>query len=153
MEVKAEDTDPGTENYVLLSNYTPTISGNWAIYEIPLGDFGNFELTGLGFDAVDGEYALFDHIYLGRTREDFNYIETPVGDHDSRVAELRMNGRTGEEAQRYAEASMHLKQATLRMRTKDYDGAREYLEKVFALMPKSSPLHRRATKVLSNIKQ
>jgi len=47
MEVKAEDTDSGSEIYVLLSNYTPTISGNWAIYEIPLSDFGNFDQTSL----------------------------------------------------------------------------------------------------------
>jgi hypothetical protein len=38
-------------------------------------DFGEFTLTGLAFSPVDGQAALFDHIYLGRTREDFALIE------------------------------------------------------------------------------
>jgi hypothetical protein len=37
-------------------------------------DFGEFQLTGLSFNAMDGE-ALFDHIYLGRSQQDFNRIE------------------------------------------------------------------------------
>ena len=45
LTVKAEDADPFPEFGVPLSNYTPTMSGNWAIYEIPLGDFINFDPT------------------------------------------------------------------------------------------------------------
>ncbi|HEV3005658.1 MAG TPA: hypothetical protein VGX78_14425, partial [Pirellulales bacterium] len=33
-------------------------------------DFGAFSLDGLAFTAGDGEAALFDHIYLGRTADD-----------------------------------------------------------------------------------
>ncbi|MGI9341668.1 MAG: family 16 glycosylhydrolase [Gammaproteobacteria bacterium] len=47
LTVKAEDADGGSEVGVALSNYTPTISGNWAVYEIPLGDFGAFDQTNL----------------------------------------------------------------------------------------------------------
>jgi hypothetical protein len=34
-------------------------------------DFGEFTLNGLALSAVDGEYALYDHIYLGRSAADF----------------------------------------------------------------------------------
>ena len=47
LDVKAEDGDGGSEFAVPLSNYTPTISGNWAVYEIPIGDFGLFDPTNL----------------------------------------------------------------------------------------------------------
>jgi hypothetical protein len=33
-------------------------------------DFGAFSLDGLAFTASDGEFALFDHIYLGRSMQD-----------------------------------------------------------------------------------
>lgn len=129
------------------------LSEEWVVVTRDLyADFGNFNLTGLGFDAVDGDFALFDHVYLARTQEDFQYIDAAIGDNDSRPATIRLNGRTGEEAQHYAEASMHLKQAMERIRTKQYVEAREYLEKVFALTTKNSPLRRRAEKLLGNIK-
>jgi hypothetical protein len=38
-------------------------------------DFGEFTLTGLAFSPVDGQSALFDHIYLGRTLEDFALVK------------------------------------------------------------------------------
>jgi hypothetical protein len=39
-------------------------------------DFGEFTLTGLGFAPVDGQAALFDHIYLGRQLDDFSLIKS-----------------------------------------------------------------------------
>jgi hypothetical protein len=55
----------------------------WSLAGIgPLGgavdlyaEFGRFDLTGLSLAAVDGEYALFDHIYLARTLDDLQKIE------------------------------------------------------------------------------
>jgi hypothetical protein len=38
-------------------------------------DFGEFTLSGLALTPVDGEYALFDHIYLGTTPEDFDLVK------------------------------------------------------------------------------
>ena len=38
-------------------------------------DFGEFTLTGLGFSPVDGQSALFDHIYLARQIEDFELLK------------------------------------------------------------------------------
>lgn len=37
-------------------------------------DFGEFTLNGLAFSAIDGEFAYFDHIYLGRAIADFDQI-------------------------------------------------------------------------------
>jgi hypothetical protein len=38
-------------------------------------DFGEFTLTGIALSPVDGEFALFDHIYLGTTPEDFDLVK------------------------------------------------------------------------------
>ncbi len=38
-------------------------------------DFGEFTLTGLAFSPVDGNAALFDHLYLGRQMEDFELLK------------------------------------------------------------------------------
>ena len=34
-------------------------------------DFGEFTFSGIALSPLDGEFALFDHIYLGRSPEDF----------------------------------------------------------------------------------
>lgn len=41
-------------------------------------DFGEFTLDGLAFSAVDGQAALFDHIYLGRSLADFDLLKEKV---------------------------------------------------------------------------
>ena len=38
-------------------------------------DFGEFTFTGIALTPVDGEYALFDHIYLGKSPEDFELVK------------------------------------------------------------------------------
>jgi hypothetical protein len=38
-------------------------------------DFGEFTLTGIALTPVDGEYALFDHIYLGAAPEAFELVK------------------------------------------------------------------------------
>jgi biopolymer transport protein ExbB len=38
-------------------------------------DFGEFTLTGIALSPVDGEYALFDHIYLGTTPDEFELVK------------------------------------------------------------------------------
>ncbi|HZN33081.1 MAG TPA: hypothetical protein VFB80_04650 [Pirellulaceae bacterium] len=38
-------------------------------------DFGEFTLTGLAFSPVDGQAALFDHLYLARQPEDFSLLK------------------------------------------------------------------------------
>ncbi|HVA45918.1 MAG TPA: hypothetical protein VNH11_05980 [Pirellulales bacterium] len=37
-------------------------------------DFGEFTLTGLALAPLDGDFALFDHIYLGRQLRDFDLV-------------------------------------------------------------------------------
>jgi biopolymer transport protein ExbB len=38
-------------------------------------DFGEFTLTGLSLAPIDGEYAAFDHIYVGKRRVDFDLVK------------------------------------------------------------------------------
>jgi hypothetical protein len=38
-------------------------------------DFGEFTLTGLALSPMDGDFAQFDHIYLGSTVEDFRSVK------------------------------------------------------------------------------
>ena len=40
------------------------------------GDFGNFNLTGVGLGCFGGEAAWFDHIYLARTPQDMEFART-----------------------------------------------------------------------------
>ena len=42
-------------------------------------DFGEFTLTGLGFSPVDGQSALFDHLYLARSAEELDLIKVEKG--------------------------------------------------------------------------
>ena len=52
---------------------------DWAVVTRDLyGDFGEFTLSGISFSAPEGEgnVALFDHVYLGRSPKDFERIET-----------------------------------------------------------------------------
>lgn len=41
-------------------------------------DFGAFLLSGLAFTPGDGEYGLFDHVYLARSLDDFKGCPAPV---------------------------------------------------------------------------
>jgi hypothetical protein len=57
------------------------LPSDWDVVTCDLyADFGDFNLTGLSLVAPDGEYALFDHIYLARTLDDLQRIEVrPAG--------------------------------------------------------------------------
>jgi hypothetical protein len=47
------------------------LPGDWVLVTRDLfADFGEFNLTGLGLDPLDGAHALYDRIRLGRTRQD-----------------------------------------------------------------------------------
>ena len=62
----------GPEPYGAAINLDATIPGEWVIVTRDLyADFGTFTLTGLALSAIDGDFALFDHIYLGRSVRDF----------------------------------------------------------------------------------
>jgi biopolymer transport protein ExbB len=37
-------------------------------------DFGEFTLTGIALSPVDGEFGLYDHMYLGTSVEDFKLV-------------------------------------------------------------------------------
>ncbi len=38
-------------------------------------DFGEFTFTGIALTAVDGDFALYDHIYLGKSPDDFELVK------------------------------------------------------------------------------
>ena len=55
------------------------LPGEWTVVTRDLfADFGEFTLNGLAFSPLDGEYALFDHIYLGRATADLDTV-MPAG--------------------------------------------------------------------------
>ena len=47
-QLTIELENPGQQKFpVYLANYTPTVSGNWSTYEIPLSDFGSIDLANI----------------------------------------------------------------------------------------------------------
>ena len=51
------------------------LPGEWVVTTRDLyADFGSLDLTGLTLSTADGEYALFDHIYLARSQADFGLL-------------------------------------------------------------------------------
>jgi hypothetical protein len=54
----------------------PKIPENWVVVTRDLyTDFGEFTLSGIALSPVDGEYGLFDHIYLARQPSNFDLIK------------------------------------------------------------------------------
>jgi hypothetical protein len=55
---------------------TEKIPDDWVVVTRDLfKDFGERTLKGIALTAFDGEFAMFDHIYLGRTIEDLDRID------------------------------------------------------------------------------
>jgi hypothetical protein len=49
---------------------------DWTVVTRDLfADFGAFNFTGFGLLAIDGEYALLDHVLLGRTIEELDAVQ------------------------------------------------------------------------------
>jgi hypothetical protein len=67
---------PGPECYGASLAVDNKIPADWVVVTRDLyADFGEFTWTGIALSPVDGEYALFDHIYLGRTTRDFELVK------------------------------------------------------------------------------
>jgi hypothetical protein len=61
------DAGTGGQSYGLAWRLDGAPPEDWVVVTRDLyADFGPFDLTGLWLAAPDGDYALFDHIYLGR---------------------------------------------------------------------------------------
>ncbi len=75
------DAGDGEASFGAAVRLSGKIPSEWTDYTRDLyAEFGSFDLTGLSVAAVDGEYALFDHIYLARTLDDLQKIEVrPAG--------------------------------------------------------------------------
>jgi hypothetical protein len=66
---------PADESYGAALRISDTLPASYEVVTRDLFlDFGEFTLTGLGFSAIDGQSALFDHIYLARQLDDFALI-------------------------------------------------------------------------------
>ena len=71
-----DDAGPGPECYGASITVDDKIPSDWVVVTRDLyADFGEFTWTGIALSPVDGEYALFDHIYLGRTTRDFELVK------------------------------------------------------------------------------
>ncbi|HEV8062485.1 MAG TPA: hypothetical protein VGP68_21580 [Gemmataceae bacterium] len=69
----------GPEPYGAALQLENMIPGEWVVETRDLfADFGAFTLTGLALSAIDGDYALFDHIYLGQSVRDFELARPAV---------------------------------------------------------------------------
>lgn len=68
------DTGPAAgETYDASVRVADKLPAEWIVVTRDLyADNGEFTLNGIALSAVDGEFALFDHIYLGRTLRDFD---------------------------------------------------------------------------------
>jgi hypothetical protein len=67
---------PGGECYGASLVISDKLPGKFELVTRDLfADFGEFTLSGLAFSPVDGNAALFDHLYLGRQMEDFELIK------------------------------------------------------------------------------
>jgi hypothetical protein len=75
------DAGSGPPSFGAAVRVAGTAPRDWTVITRDLyADFGQFTLTGLSFAAIDGEYALFDHIYLARTLDDLQRIEVTTDD-------------------------------------------------------------------------
>ena len=73
------DVGSGNPSHGTAKRISGRVPEEWDVVTRDLaGDFGEFTLTGLSLSAPDGPHVLFDHIYLGRTKEDFDRIEVEV---------------------------------------------------------------------------
>ena len=67
---------PGGECFGASVTLDDKLPGGFTVVTRDLfADFGEFTLTGIALSPMDGEFALFDHIYLGMTAEDFELVK------------------------------------------------------------------------------
>jgi hypothetical protein len=70
----------GPEPYGASLAVAGQIPSDWVVVTRDLyADFGEFTWKGIALSPLDGEYALFDHIYLGRTTRDFELVKPRTG--------------------------------------------------------------------------
>jgi hypothetical protein len=69
------DAGSGEESYGAALRVDVNLPTDFVVVTRDLyADFGEFTLNGLAFSPQDGEHALFDHIYLGRSPRDFDLV-------------------------------------------------------------------------------
>ena len=125
---------------------------DWTVVTRDLyGDFGTFDLTGFSFNCYEGEHTLFDHIYLGRTREDFDRIDASIEALNARIAQEEFLGRVGEAATRLRAGITHAYQAEHAFKIRDYYTSREHANKALSLLPTDTSTYRRIKKLMAEL--
>jgi hypothetical protein len=67
---------PGPECFGASLAVDRNLPVDWVVVTRDLfADFGEFTWTGLALSPIDGDYALFDHLYLARTPKDFEALK------------------------------------------------------------------------------
>ncbi|HUY36926.1 MAG TPA: NPCBM/NEW2 domain-containing protein [Pirellulales bacterium] len=67
------------------------LADHWQVVTRDLyADFGGFELTGISLVVPDGKEALFDHIYLARSLDDFQWIDRELAAERAATRLLRL---------------------------------------------------------------
>ncbi len=67
---------PGPECYGASLAVDSKLPDGWTLVTRDLfTDFGEFTLSGIALSPIDGDYALFDHIYLARQAADFEKVK------------------------------------------------------------------------------
>jgi hypothetical protein len=70
------DAGKGEPSYAAALRIDKQTPAQWVVVTRDLyTDFGEFTLTGLSFSVPEGHAAWVDHIYLGRTAQDFARVE------------------------------------------------------------------------------
>ncbi len=68
---------PSGEQYTASLELSNKIPNDFEVVTRDLfADFGEFTLNGISLSPVNGSYAVFDHLYLGRSQEDFSLAKT-----------------------------------------------------------------------------
>jgi hypothetical protein len=69
---------PGPECFGASLQVDPLLPGEFVVVTRDLfADFGEFTWTGIALSPIDGDYALFDHLYLGRSLADLDTATRP----------------------------------------------------------------------------
>jgi hypothetical protein len=73
------DAGGGPESYGAAVRVDTNLPAGWTVVTRDLfADFGEFTFTGIALSPQDGEFALFDHLYLGRNARDFELVAPPA---------------------------------------------------------------------------
>lgn len=158
------DSGTGDETEGAARRLTGKLPTEWEVVTRDLyADFGAFDLTGLNFNAVDGQWASFDYVYLAREPHYFDRIErkpTPKVNKEranltpaeaARIEARRQFGEAArEKAQRLHFALSHIDSARKHAKS-DPAKAKSFVQKALEMCPDEPEIKRQANQVLKSL--